>query len=92
MDSIPVVYVPRSRHADYFIFHISLPRLNFLSLQPYGTLSAMLILAVCRVRVPYEPSTMASLTMSSSSYVDRVPARCMGGHGLDTDTVARRTR
>ena len=52
----------------------------------------MLILAVCRIRVPYEPSTMVSLTMSSSSYVDRVPAQCMGGHGLDTDTVARRTR
>ena len=52
----------------------------------------MLIPAVCRERVPYEPSKMVSLKMSSRSSVDTMQARCIGGNGLDTDTVARHTR
>ena len=46
--------------------------------------SAVLILAVLRTPVSYELSKMTLLFMSSRSSVDRVPARCSGGHGFDS--------
>ena len=50
----------------------------------YSTLSILPILAVCRMRVTYELSKMALLTMSSRSSVNRAPARCLGGQGFDS--------
>ena len=46
--------------------------------------STVLILAVCRMPVTYELSSMTLFSMSSGSSVDRVPALCLGGYGFDS--------
>ncbi len=54
--------------------------LSFLYLSPYSTLSTLLILAVCRIRVKF--GLVHQETFRSS--VERAPAVCMGGHGFDS--------
>ena len=52
----------------------------FRSLTIYSTISTLLILAVCRKRVKYEPSIWPCSPWLLCSSVDRAPTRCLGGH------------
>ena len=46
-------------------------------------LNDLALLAVCRTPVTYELSRMTLLSMSSHCSVDKAPAQCSGGHGLN---------
>ena len=45
-------------------------------------ISTATILAVCKMSVTYELSSMTLLTMSSGSSVEREPTLCLGGDGF----------
>jgi len=67
--------------------HISLPTFKFtipINPPPPTTTSIASIPAVCRTSVIHELSQMTPPSMSSRSSADRAPARCSGGHGLDS--------
>ena len=71
-------------------FHIcffELKNLPSFILSPHGTTSTLLILAVCRTRVKYEASIYiwrhSSWVLRSSSG-QRAPARCLGGHRIES--------
>ena len=79
-------FVPRSWHADYFIFTFvhRAPNLPFFILSLYSTISTLLILAVCRIRVKYEPSKWPHSPWVLCSSVDRALTQFLGGHRFES--------
>ena len=77
--SVEKYQLPWCSNTELKIYHLSFFRHTLIAT------STLLILAVCRTRVKYEPTIWPrSPTEFSVAQVDRAPARCLGDHRFES--------